>query len=55
MFIYPVPANEVESVTTSLEGNFSTEFNKSAAFLIKQCIHHIKKSLVLIFNASFNS
>jgi len=54
MFIYPVTENEIEHVT-SLTGNFSAGFNKIAAFLVKQCTHYIKKLLVHIFNASFNS
>jgi len=42
MFIYPVTENEIEHVT-SLKGNFSAGFDKTAAFLVKQCIHYTKK------------
>jgi hypothetical protein len=49
MFIYPVTENEVEGVTTSLKGNFSTGFDKTAAFLVKQSIHYIKKNHQSIF------
>jgi hypothetical protein len=46
---------KLSSVTKNLKSISSAGFDEVPEFLIKQCILYIKKPLVLIFNASFNS
>lgn len=38
-----------------MKGNSSADYDKIPEFLIKQCVSYIKKPLVRIFNAFFNS
>ena len=49
MFVYPVAENEVESVTSSLNGNSSAGFDEIPEFLVKQCVRYLKKPLKSIF------
>jgi len=44
-----------ECKTESLKGKSSAGYDKIPEFLISHCIHYIKKPLVLILNALFNS
>jgi hypothetical protein len=55
MFVYPVTENEVACVTNSLKGNSSAGFDKIPEFLVNQCTCYLKKTLVHIYNASFQS
>jgi hypothetical protein len=55
MFWLPITEMEIESVVESLKGKRSAGFDEVPEFLVKRCIHYIKKPLVHIFNVSLNS
>jgi hypothetical protein len=45
MFASPLMENEVEIVITSVKGNSSAGFDEISEFLVKHCLHYIKKTL----------
>ena len=58
IFVYDTTENEVESVIKSLKVNSSAGYDETPEFLIKHCIHYIKKTITPyldIIGASFNS
>jgi hypothetical protein len=55
IFLFPVTENEIQCVAKSLKGKFSAGFDDMPEYLVKQCIQHVKKPLVHIYNVSFNS
>jgi hypothetical protein len=54
MFTSPVTENEVESVIKTLKGRSSAGFDEIPEFLVKLCLHYIRKPLKHIFNISVN-
>ena len=55
IFIFPVTTNEVECITKSLKGKFSSGFEEIPEYLVKQCTKYIKKPLAHTYNASFQT
>jgi hypothetical protein len=55
IFIYPVTEEEVISLTKSLKGKPTADYNNIPESLVKQCIQLIKWPLARIYNVSLSS
>jgi hypothetical protein len=55
LFLYPVTEYEILQVSKSLKGKLSAGLDEISEYLVKQCIEHIKKPLVHIYNALISS
>jgi len=46
-FVYPVTEDELNQVVSKLKGKSATGFDQIPEFLVKECIHYIKRPLIL--------
>jgi hypothetical protein len=55
MFWIPITEIEIEGVIKSVRSKSSAGFDEIPEYLVKKCLHYIKKPLVHIVNASLKS
>jgi hypothetical protein len=55
IFIYPVTEEEAISLTKSLKGKPTTDYDDIPESVVKQCIQLIKGPMAHIYNVSLNS
>ena len=55
MFVAPVTGTEVIQVIKGLKNSSSVGFDETLTFILKQCACHFIKTLVHIYNVSFQT